>query len=67
MLLLDFLALIALLLICSGAYRLHRAYRAHRAAQARAAYRAASLVVTERQRLRAGQHRAASAEWGRAA
>lgn len=67
MLLLDFLALIALLLICSGAYRLHRAYRAHRIAQACAAYRAASMVVTERAKLRAAQHRAAEQQWGSAA
>lgn len=61
------LALLALVLILTGAYRLHRAYRAHRAAQAFAAYRAASLVIEAKRGLRAAQHRAAEREWGRAA
>ena len=61
------LALLALALILTGAYRLHRAYRALRIAQAFAAYRAASLVIESRRALRAGQHRAQEREWGRAA
>lgn len=61
------LAIAALLLIATGAYRLHRAYRAFRAAQAWAAYRAASLVIESRRALRAGKHRAAERGWGRAA
>lgn len=61
------LALLALALILTGAYRLHGAYRAFRVARARAAYRAAALVITERDKLRAAQHRASEREWGRAA
>ena len=54
-------------LLSVGAVRLVRAYRAHRAAQAFAAYRAAALVITERDKLRAAQHRAQEREWGRVA
>ena len=61
------LALIALLLVATGGYRLHCAYRAFRIAQAWATYRAASMIVTERAKLRAAQHRASEREWGRAA
>lgn len=65
--LLDLVLLACAACIAFGAVRLVRAYRAHRIAQACAAYRAASMVITERAKLRAAQHRAASGEWGRAA
>lgn len=61
------LAIAALLLILVGAYRLHRAYRRFRVARARSAYRAAALVITERDKLRAAQHRASERQCGRAA
>lgn len=60
-------ALLALALILTGVYRLHRAYCAYRAAQAWAAYRAAALVSEARRSLRAAKHRAQEREWGRAA
>jgi hypothetical protein len=55
------------LLVAFGTVRLHHADRALRRAQACAAYRAVALVITERDKLRAGQHRAGSQQWGRAA
>ena len=65
--LLDLVLVACAASIAFGAVRFVRAYRAHRMAQACAAYRAASMVVTERAKLRAAQHRAAEREWGRAA
>lgn len=43
------------------------AIRAERQRRAWAAYRAACLLVTERDKLRAAKRRAAEREWGRAA
>ncbi|WP_374013967.1 hypothetical protein [Pseudoxanthomonas koreensis] len=57
---------LAYALLALGGMRLHRAMRANRQRRAFAEYRAACLVVTERAKLRAGQHRAQVAEWGRA-
>ena len=53
--------------ISFGVACLARAVRMNRLRRIDAAYRAASMVVTERAKLRAGQHRAAAAEWGREA
>ena len=65
--LLDFVLLACVASIAFGAVRLVRAYRAHRVARARSAYRAAALVITERDKLRAAHHRASERQWGRAA
>ena len=54
-------------LIGFGAVRFASAIRAYRQRQDDARYRAASLVLTETRKLRAGQLRAAAREWGRAA
>ena len=60
------LALAALAaVIAAGAVRFYRAARAYRVARAFADYRAASMVITERDKLRAAQHRANEREWGR--
>ena len=53
--------------ISFGVVRLARAVRMNRLRRIDAAYRAAALVITERAKLRAAQHRAAEREWGRAA
>lgn len=65
--LLDLVLLACAVCIAFGAVRLVRAYRAHRIAQAFAAYRAAALVITERDKLRAAQRRAGERQWGRSA
>lgn len=54
-------------LVSFGVIRLSAALRAERHRRAFAAYRAAALVITERDKLRAAQHRANEREWGRAA
>lgn len=53
--------------ISFGVVRLASEIRAYRLNRRRAAYRAAVMVVDEYRRHRAGQHRAAESEWGRAA
>ena len=54
-------------LVLVGVFRFLAALHAYRLGRVDAAYRAASLVVTERRILRAGQRRAHEQQWGRAA
>jgi hypothetical protein len=57
----------ACFLVAFGLVRLGRALRMNRLRRIDADYRAAALVINTRRALRAGQHRAAEREWGRAA
>ena len=57
----------AVLLVAFGIIRMAGAICRYRRARLDAAYRAAVLVINARRELRAGQHRAAAREWGRAA
>ena len=54
-------------LIGFGIVRFVSAIRAYRVSKFDAQYRAASLVLTETRKLRAGQLRAGAREWGRVA
>ena len=54
-------------LVLVGVLRLLSALHVYRLGRVDAAYRAASLVVTERRILRSGQRRAIEEQWGRAA
>ena len=54
-------------LVVVGVFRFLVALQVYRLDRVDAAYRAASLVVTERRILRAGQHRAQERKWGSAA
>lgn len=64
---LPVLAYAAAVLLVLGTVGLFRWHKAARLRRIDADYRAAALVINTRRALRAGQHRAAEREWGRAA